>query len=39
MYNKNVKIKMKKETIWKVIVVISSILLVLTSIAPLFFLR
>lgn len=39
MYNENMKIKMKKETIWKVIVVVSSILLVFTSIAPLFFLR
>lgn len=32
------KIKLKKETIWKVIVIVASVLLVLTSIAPLFFL-
>lgn len=28
------KIKIKKEAVWKVIVVISSVLLILTSLAP-----
>lgn len=28
------KLKIKRETVWKVIVVISSVLLILTSLAP-----
>lgn len=30
------KWKLKKESVWKVIIVISSVLLILTSLAPLF---
>ena len=33
------KVKIKKEVIWKVILIVSSILLILTSFAPLLFLN